>query len=347
MELSKNLNMVQIQQILQRLLLGVIAVLFLCSCNGQTKKQYYEVTGLAQGTYYRVVYEDTKMRKAEFDSLLSNFDTTFSVYIQESMISRINNNEPNITISKQFKYFIEKSQYVASITDSIFDITVAPLVNAWKFGPDTTQRPMPTQAQIDSIREFVGMDKIWLEGNHLKKSDSRVQIIGNAIAQGYSTDLIAQYLDSLGVENYLVDVGCEMRSKGVNAKGKVWTIGITRPEEGIDEKPVEQSYDIALELDNKSLATSGNYRKFYYEDGRKYSHTVNPKTGQTIPSDLLSATVIGKECIEVDGIATACMAMGIEKSKAFFNTHPEYDALLIYAEGDSLVTYKTKGVVTK
>ena len=179
------------------------------------------------------------------------------------------------------------------------------------------------------------------------KSDPRVQIIGNAIAQGYSSDLIAYYLDKLGVENYLVDVGCEMRSKGVNAKGNVWTIGITRPEEKIDEKPLESSFDVAVELNNRSLATSGNYRKFYYEDGRKYSHTINPKTGQTVPSDLLSATVFATECIEADAIATACMVMGVEKSKQFFARHPEYDALLIYDGGDSLQTYSTKGVVVK
>ncbi|MCQ2608143.1 MAG: FAD:protein FMN transferase [Bacteroidales bacterium] len=333
---------------IQRCLLGVIAVLFFGACSeSQKEKQYFEVTGLAQGTYYRVVYEDTTFRKAEFDSLLKNFDTTFSAYIQESMLSRINNNDSTVILSDQFNYFITKSQYIASITDSVFDITVAPLVNAWKFGPDSSQHPVPTQAQIDSIRTFVGMDKFSVENNKFKKQDPRVQIIGNAIAQGYSTDLIAEYLDKRGVSNYLVDVGCEMRSKGVNSKGKIWNIGITRPEEGIDNKPVEETYDVVLQLNNKSLATSGNYRKFYYEDGTKYSHTINPKTGQTVPSDLLSATVIADECIEADAIATACMAMGVEKSKAFFQKHPEYEALLIFAQGDSLTTYKTKGIVTK
>ena len=333
---------------IQRCLLGVVAVLFLNSCNSDGKKQYYEVTGLAQGTYYRVIYEDTKMRKPEFDSLLKNFDTTFSVYIGESMISRINNNDTTIRLTPQFCYFLEKSKYVSSITDSMFDITVAPLVNAWKFGPDTAKGSIvPTAKQIDSIRQFVGMDKFSVQNNRFIKSDPRVQIIGNAIAQGYSTDLIAQYLENLGVENYLVDVGCEMRAKGVNAKGNTWTIGITRPEEGIDEKSLESSFDVAVELDNRSLATSGNYRKFYYEDGRKFSHTINPKTGQTIPSDLLSATVFATECIEADAIATACMVMGVEKSKQFFARHPEYGALLIFDGGDSLQTYSTKDVVVK
>ena len=339
-----------LKKITQRCLLGVIAVLFFYSCGSDEKKQYYEVTGVAQGTYYRVIYEDTKMRKPEFDSLLKNFDTSFSVYIPESLISRINNNDTSIHSIQnwEFSYFYKKSQYIASITDSAFDITVAPLVNAWKFGPDTSKHLVPTQKQIDSIREFVGMDKISMPNDSsFIKSDPRVQIIGNAIAQGYSSDLIAYYLDKLGVENYLVDVGCEMRSKGVNAKGNVWTIGITRPEEKIDEKPLESSFDVAVELKNRSLATSGNYRKFYYEDGRKYSHTINPKTGQTVPSDLLSATIFATECIEADAIATACMVMGVEKSKQFFVRHPEYDALLIYDGGDSLQTYSTKGVVVK
>ena len=333
---------------IQRCLLGVIAVLFLSSCRTEEKTKYYEVTGIAQGTYYRVIYDDTKMRKPEFDSLLKNFDTTFSVYIGESMISRINNNDTTVRLTPQFCYFFEKSQYIASLTDNLFDITVAPLVNAWRFGPDTAKGSVaPTPKQIDSIREFVGMDKIAIKNNRFIKSDPRVQIIGNAIAQGYSSDLIAHYLDNLGVKNYLVDVGCEMRAKGVNPNGKAWSIGITRPEEGIDSKPVESSFDVAVELDNRSLATSGNYRKFYYEDGRKFSHTINPKTGQTVPSDLLSATVFATECIEADAIATACMVMGVEKSKQFFARHPEYDALLIYDGGDSLQTYSTKGVAVK
>lgn len=337
-----------LQKMQQVLLLILVAFCFF-SCSSPEKKQleYITVTGLAQGTYYRVVYEDSVFRKPEFDSILKKFDTTFSVYIDESMISKINHNVPNVKIDNQFKYFLQKSQYVASITDSVFDITVAPLVNAWRFGPDTTSHLLPTQAQIDSIREFVGMDKFSWNDSAFIKSDPRVQIIGNAIAQGYSTDIIAQYLDEKGVKNYLVDVGCEMRSKGHNSKGNEWSIAITRPEEGVDTLPLEQQYDVVLTLNNRSLATSGNYRKFYYQESQKYSHTVNPKTGQTIPSDLLSATVIGEECIEVDAIATACMVMGVEKSKQFFSHHPEYDALLMYVQGDSLVSYKTQGAHTK
>lgn len=335
-----------LQKMQQGLLLILVAFCFFSCSSSPEKKQleYITVTGFAQGTYYRVVYEDSVFRKLEFDSILKKFDTTFSVYIDESMISKINHNVPNVKIDEQFKYFLEKSQYVASITDSAFDITVAPLVNAWRFGPDTSAHLLPTQAQIDSIREFVGMEKFTWNDSAFIKSDSRLQIIGNAIAQGYSTDIIAAYLDAKGVKNYLVDVGCEMRSKGHNSKGKVWTIAITRPEEGIDTLPIEKQYDVAVKLDNRSLATSGNYRKFFYEESQKYSHTVNPKTGQTIPSDLLSATVIGKECIEVDAVATACMVMGVEKSKQFFARHPEYDALLMYTQGDSLVSYKTQGV---
>ena len=174
-----------------------------------------------------------------------------------------------------------------------------------------------------------------------------MQITGNANAQGYSSDLIAQYLDSLGVKNYLVDVGSEMRVKGVNTKGKKWIIGITRPEEGIDNLPPALQSDIAVILDNKSLATSGNYRKFFYNDGKKYAHTVNPHTGESYPTDLLSITVIADECIDADAIATACMAMGVEQSKQFFTTHKEYDALLFYIQSDSLVFYKTDGIVLR
>lgn len=338
-----------IKKMQQGLILILVAFCFL-ACNNTSEKsdvRYITVNGLAQGTYYRIIYEDSVFRKAEFDSILKNFDTVFSVYIPESMISRVNNNDSLVQINQQFRYFFEKSQFISSITDSTFDITVAPLVNAWRFGPDTSAHLIPTEQQIDSIREFVGMDKIWLNGDKVEKSDSRVQIIGNAIAQGYSSDIIAQYLDDLGIENYLVDVGSEMRSKGHNSKGQVWKIAITRPDEGIDSLPVEQQYDVVVMLDNRSLATSGNYRKFYYEDSQKYSHTVNPKTGQTVPSDLLSATVFADECIEADAIATACMAMGVEKSKEFFAKHPEYDALLMYAVEDSLVTYKTSGVFVK
>lgn len=330
----------------QRYLLGVVAVLFWCSCNTEPKK-YIEVTGIAQGTYYRVLYQDSKMRKAEFDSILQKFDTTFSIYISESIISRINNNDTTVRTNQQFRHFIEQSKRISKLTDGMFDITVGPLVNAWRFGPDTNRHQLPTRQQLDSILQFVGTDKIQLDGDRCIKADPRMQITGNANAQGYSSDLIAQYLDSLGVKNYLVDVGSEMRVKGVNTKGKKWIIGITRPEEGIDNLPPALQSDIAVILDNKSLATSGNYRKFFYNDGKKYAHTVNPHTGESYPTDLLSITVIADECIDADAIATACMAMGVEQSKQFFATHKEYDALLFYIQSDSLVFYKTDGIVLR
>ena len=328
---------------LKCVLIACVVMLFSCA----KEKKYFEVTGLAQGTYYRVVYEGNENLKPVFDSLLAEFDTVFSVYYDQSMISRINANDSSVRINDEFRYFFQKSQYISKITDGAFDITVAPLVNAWHFGPDTTKHSIPTQVQIDSIRQFVGMNKISLRGNRMVKTDPRVTIIGNAIAQGYSSDIIAHYLDSLQVKNYLVDVGSEMRSKGKNSQGNVWTIGITRPEENIDSIPLEDRYDIAIALDNKSLATSGNYRKFYYEGKHKYAHTINPKTGHSEPSNLLSATVLANECIEADAIATACMVVGLEKSKEFFAKHPEYDALLLYALGDTIAKYKTNGIILK
>ena len=339
MALSRNLKFI--------VFLACLSISFFSCKSASPKKKYLEVNGIAQGTYYRVVYEDTIMRKAEFDSLLRNFDTTFSIYIEESLISKINRNDTSVQLNPEFCYFFEQSKRISAMTDGLFDITVGPLVNAWKFGPDTIEHPLPTQNQIDSILQFVGMHKINIVNGKCVKDDPRIQITGNANAQGYSSDLLAQYLDSLGIQNYLVDVGSEMRAKGVNAKNNIWRIGITRPEEGIDSLPVEMQSEIAIQLNNKSLATSGNYRKFFYSNGKKYAHTVNPHTGQSIPTDLLSITVIAKECIDADAIATACMAMGVEKSKDFFNKHPEFDAVLIYSEGNSLATYKTKGVVVK
>lgn len=332
--------------ILQRCLLGVVAVFFCYSCSDAPKK-YIEVTGMAQGTYYRVLYEDSRMRKMEFDSILQYFDSTFSVYAPGSLISRINVNDTSVRVNPEFCYFYEESKRISEMTDGMFDITVGPLVNAWSFGPESAPRRVPTASQIDSILAYVGMGKIRIEGDRLVKDDPRIQITGNANAQGYSSDLIAHYLDSLGVENYLVDVGSEMRVKGVNTKGKKWIIGITRPEEGIDTLPAELQSDIAIILDNKSLATSGNYRKFFYAGGQKYAHTVNPHTGMSQPTDLLSITVVADDCIDADAIATACMAMGVEKSKAFFAKHREYDALMFYAQSDSLVTYKTPGIVLR
>ena len=324
-------------------LIACVVMLFSCA----KEKKYFEVTGLAQGTYYRIVYEGTENLKPIFDSLLAEFDTVFSVYLDQSMISRINANDSSVRINQQFRYFFEKSQYISRITSGAFDVTVTPLVNAWRFGPDTTKHSIPTPAQIDSLRQFVGMEKVAIQGDRFVKTDSRVTIIGNAIAQGYSSDIISQYLDSLHIENYLVDVGSEMRSKGKNTHGDVWTIGITRPQENIDSLPLEESYDFAVALGDKSLATSGNYRKFFYEGNHKYSHTINPTTGRSEPSDLLSATVVANECIEADAIATACMVMGVEKSKKFFAQHPEYDALLLFVQGDTLAMYKTAKIVLK
>ena len=263
--------------------------------------------------------------QTEIDHLLAEFDTSLSTYNPLSLISKINNNKTTIT-DYYFREVYNKAEEVYKSSNGAFDITVAPLVNAWGFGFKNKEEI--TYAKIDSILEFVGFNKVCLKDSFIIKSDPRLMLDVNAIAQGYSVDIVAQFLEIKGVENYLVEIGGELRTKGVNKKGHNWRVGIDKP---IDNNNIPgENLQAIVSLSNKSLATSGNYRKFYVRDGVKYSHTIDPATGYPVTHSLLSTTVIASDCITADAYATAFMVMGLEKAFNLAEKLPEIEAIFIY-----------------
>jgi thiamine biosynthesis lipoprotein len=264
--------------------------------------------------------------RAEVEKILRDFDMSLSLYVDSSVLSKVNRND-DVTPDSYFLEAFKKSEAITEITDGAFDITVGPLVKAWGFGPDAHK--YFTESKRDSLLRFVGMDKVKIEDGKVVKSDPGVDLDFNAIAQGYSVDIICGYFDSKGIKSYLVEIGGEVRVKG-DKQGVRWRVGIDRPSD--DNMLPGNDLQAIISLKDRSLATSGNYRKFYIENGIKYSHTIDPRTGYPARNQLLSATIIADDCATADGIATACMVMGKEKTIEFLGFHPEFDAFLVYSD---------------
>ena len=287
--------------------------------------------GFAQGTTYSVVYVNNKkigpdLLKAEVEKILTDFDMSLSLYKDSSIISRINRNE-NVVPDEYFTEVFLKSTNISEMTGGAFDITVGPLVKAWGFGPDSHKNF--SGSKRDSLMKLVGMDKVSILNGRLVKADPAINLDVNAIAQGYSVDVLCDYLDKEGFKNYLVEIGGEVRARGTKA-GALWRIGIDKPVDN-NNSPGETLQAI-IRISDKALATSGNYRKFYVEDGIKYSHTIDPRTGYPAKNRLLSATIIADDCATADGIATACMVMGKEAAIEFINGHPEFSAYFVFSD---------------
>jgi thiamine biosynthesis lipoprotein len=331
------------QNILRGLILALVigAVLMLSHRTG--RGQYIKTAGFIQGTTYHITYESITGRnlQPEIDSLLAAFDRSASIYLPTSVISRINQNDPKVEADEIFIAVFNKSVEVWKETGGAFDITVAPLVNAWGFG--FTASSATDSAAIDSLLQYVGMDKVTLSGKKIIKAHPNVMLDLNAIAQGYSVDLVSEYLENLGIKNYMVEIGGEVRTRGRNDKGNRWRIGIDKPVEG--NRIPGSDLQAILQLNRHSLATSGNYRKFYEKDGVKYSHTIDPATGYPAMSNLLSATIIADDCMTADAYATACMVFGLEKSVDFLRKHRFLEAYLVYSnEKGEYNVYCTKGL---
>jgi len=307
-----------------------VFIVFLSACKN-AKPVYDSFTGFAQGTTYSIVYQTmggmtTEEMKSKVEKILHDFDMSLSLYQDSSVVSKINRNE--ITVPDT--YFLEafsESKAISQLTEGAFDITVGPLVRAWGFGPDAQKNF--SEFRRDSLLDLVGMEKVGIKDGMIIKADPRISLDFNAIAQGYSVDVISRYFNDLGIESYLVEIGGEVRVRGMKGDS-MWRIGIDRP---VDDNILPgNDLQAIISLKDRSLATSGNYRKFFVENGIKYSHTIDPKTGYPARNQLLSATIIADDCAAADGIATACMVMGKEKSIEFISLHPEYDAYLIFSD---------------
>ncbi|MFY9152493.1 MAG: FAD:protein FMN transferase [Prolixibacteraceae bacterium] len=306
----------------------LIVILFLNACQ-PPKSEYTKVSGFAQGTTYNITYENSanKDYSQAIDSILKAFDKSLSTYDSTSIISRMNANDPNVEADNWFVDVFNKSAEINSISDGAFDITVGPIVRVWGFGNGPVAKH--DTAHIDSLLQYVGMDKVKLDGRKLIKQMPGVQIDVNAIAQGYSVDVVCDFFKSQGIRNYLVEIGGEVRGKGTNAKDKFWHIGIDRPSDG--NMSPGANLQAIIEINNKALATSGNYRKFFVEDGVKYAHTIDPKTGFPARNTLLSTTVVCDDCITADGYATAFMVLGVEKSKELLQKLQGIEVYFVYS----------------
>jgi FAD:protein FMN transferase len=297
----------------------------------ENQNQYSRITGFAQGTTYSMVFENNGQFSAEeinkkVSGILHSYDLSMSIYLDSSIVSRINRND-TVLCDSFFIGNFRMSRMIWQMTGGAFDITVAPLVRAWGFGPDAHKNF--SDARRDSLLKIVGMEKVDLRDGRVIKSDPRVSLDFNAIAQGYSVDVICRMFDRLGIRDYLVEIGGEVRARG-EKNNKEWRVGIDKP---VDDNMVPgNDLEAIIRLKDKALATSGNYRKFYIENGIKYSHTIDPKTGYPARNNLLSATIIADDCATADGIATACMVFGLEKAKDFISGHKEFKAYFIYSD---------------
>ena len=307
----------------------ILSGLLITGC--RTKQVYSGFNGFIQGSTYSIVYEENKYTnpgelRQQTEKILSDFDKSLSLYNDSSVLSKINRNE-DATPDSFFVEVFNKSASISGMTGGAFDVTVGPLVKAWGFGPDAHKSF--TEAKRDSLLQLVGMDKVSIKDGRLIKTDPRISLDFNAIAQGFSVDVIARFLDSQGIKNYLVEIGGEVRAKGKKA-GKNWRIGIDKPVD--NNNTPGQNLQAIIQISDKSLATSGSYRKFYIEDGKKYSHEIDPKTGYPAKNTVLSATIKADDCGTADAVATACMVMGMEKTVDFLKIHPEFQAYLIYSD---------------
>jgi len=268
-------------------------------------KQYYYNTGTIFGTMYSIKYEANEDLGDAIMQRLLAVDSSVSMFNPQSTLSRINRSESQQT-DPYLRSVFAKAQEVSAMSAGAFDVTVAPLVNAWGFG--FKNKANITQELLDSLRQLVGYDKVALFDDKIVKQDDRVMIDLCAIAKGFSCDVVADLLRENGCQNYLVEIGGEIVAKGQNEKGELWKVGISEP---VDElAPTEMRYSEIIAGDSFAMATSGNYRNFYYDGSVKRAHTIDPRTGYPVNHSLLSATVIASDCMTADALATMCMVVG-------------------------------------
>ena len=322
-----------------------ILTMVMVACQPSVNEKVYLIEGEAQGSTYHIKYiaERDENLKPAIDSILEVIDLSMSTYRPDSAISKINQGDTTVVVDEHFRKVFEASQQIWQESEGLFDPTVGVLVNAWGFGKQKiSEADLPTDKKIDSLRKYVGFDKVALtEKNLIKKRYTEILFDFNAIAQGYTSDVVANYLSARGIKNYIVEIAGEMYLKGKNTvEDKSWTIGVENPLKPLDDRDLVAT----IQFTNQGLATSGNYRKVWTDsNGRKYVHSINPLTGRATQSDVLSATVVAPSTMLADGYATMFMVMGLAKSKAFLEKHPNLAVLLVYSDDKHQeATYKTK-----
>lgn len=312
-------------------------ILMFTACTKQ--KQYFEESGSVFHTIYHIKYEGSEILTEKIDAEFQKFNLSLNPFNPNSIISKVNRNEA-VEADDWFIEVFNKAKEVSDHSEGIFDITCAPLVNLWGFG--FSKMDSVTPQMIDSIKQFVGYQKVRLDGRKIVKDDSRILLNCSAIAKGYASDIIARLLEREGIENYMVEIGGEVTMKGVNQNGKCWRIGINKPED--DSTGVKNDIEEVVQLCKKGgVATSGNYRNYYIKDGKKYAHTIDPRTGYPSEQSILSATIVAEDCITADAYATAFMAMGLEKAREAAKNIPGIEYYVIYSDenGKHQIEYST------
>ena len=312
------------------LIFMVIAALLLLLLPDNPKVQYYHHQGNIFGTYYNIRYQATADLHDAIQQRLQDFDHSLSMFNPNSVISHINRND-SITTDSLFEVLYAEARAISQLSDGAFDITVRPLVNAWGFGNNTQHTATPN---IDSIKVFVGYNKVRLINHHLQKDDERITLDASAIAKGYACDVVAHLLRENGCKNLLVDIGGEVVLQGINQEGNPWRVGITRPT--IDATGAEKELQEVIESNDLCMATSGNYLQYYFVNGQRRSHTIDPRSGHPVHHSLLSATVTASSCMRADALATACMVLGKKEALDMIERTPEAACYLIVAEADTL-----------
>lgn len=295
----------------------------------QRSTPYQHDTGFIFGTTYSVTYQYAKDLQPEIEAEMKEVDSALSPFNKQSIITAINNNQKT-GLNKKFTEVFNLAEKISRETDGAFDITVAPLVNEWGFG--FKKGVDPSKHAIDSLRQIVGYQKVALKDGKIVKQDPRINLDCSGVAKGYGSDCVANLLRRHGIENFMVEIGGEVVTSGINPDRVPWRIGVTKP---VDD-PTLQGGELqtVLNVTDKAMATSGNYRNFYYKGGKKYAHTIDPKTGYPVQHNILSSTVVADNCATADAYATAFMVMGLEKAKAILDKHPELMVYFIYSDKD-------------
>ncbi len=304
----------------------LILVIGIGACQ-TTPSKYITNTGMIYGTYYSIKYESpngTDFQK-NIDEELNRLTLIFSHYEKNSTISKVNNNV-DTDLEPEFVTCFNRAMEISKITNGAFDITAGPLISAWGFGPEDRQKM--TTEKVDTLKKLIGYERIKLTDNKIEKEFPEMSINMSAIAKGYTCDLIGEFLNKKGCSNFMVDIGGEVVARGINPKGKVWTIGIREP----IENPLKNDLNAALYLSNQAMATSGNYLNFYEQDGKKYAHTIDPSSGYPVQHSLLSATVIANDCMTADAFATSFMVLGKDLGIEIARKVPGLEIYFIYAD---------------
>ena len=295
----------------------------------QQSTPYQHDRGMVFGTVYHITYQSSKSLQKDIEAELAKVDASLSPFNERSIITAVNENRDTV-VNKMFSDVFALAMKISDSTNGAFDITVAPLVNAWGFG--FKGGAMPSRHQVDSLKALVGYHKVSLTNGRVSKTDPRIMLDCSSIAKGYGCDVVAKFLSAKGIDNYMVEIGGEIVTRGISEKRLPWKIGVTKPTD--DSLNVNQEIQTIINVTDKAMATSGNYRNFYYKNGRKYAHTIDPSTGYPVQHNILSSTVIADDCATADAYATAFMVMGLDKAKTILSRHPELLAYFILTSDD-------------